>query len=40
MVAGGLLMTARDFAKLGELYRNGGVWGGPQIVPAPTWLLR
>jgi CubicO group peptidase (beta-lactamase class C family) len=34
MVAGGLLMTARDFAKLGELYRNGGVWGGQQIVPA------
>lgn len=34
MVAGGLLMTARDFAKLGELYRNSGVWGGPQIVPA------
>ena len=34
MVAGGLLMTARDFSKLGELYRNGGVWGGQQIVPA------
>src|SRR5260370_22438829 len=34
MVAGGLLMTARDFAKLGELYRNGGVCGGQQIVPA------
>ena len=30
----GLLMTARDFAKLVELYRNGGVWGGRQIVPA------
>lgn len=29
----GLLMTARDFAKLGELYRNGGVWQGKQIVP-------
>src|SRR5260370_7157768 len=34
MVAGGLLMTARDFAKLAELYRNGGVWGGQQVVPA------
>lgn len=30
----GLLMTARDFAKLGELYRNGGAWGDRQIVPA------
>jgi CubicO group peptidase (beta-lactamase class C family) len=34
MVFGGLLLTARDFAKLGELYRNGGVWRGQQIVPA------
>ena len=30
----GLLMTARDFAKLGELYRNGGAWQGRQIVPS------
>ncbi len=29
----GLLMTARDYAKFGELYRNGGVWQGRQIVP-------
>jgi len=29
----GLLMTARDFAKFGELYRNGGLWQGRQIVP-------
>ena len=34
MAFAGLLMTARDFAKLGEMYRNGGVWGGRQIVPA------
>jgi CubicO group peptidase (beta-lactamase class C family) len=34
MAFGGLLMTARDFAKLGELYRNGGAWNGRQIVPA------
>lgn len=30
----GLLMTARDFAKLGELYRNGGNWNGQQLIPA------
>lgn len=29
----GLNMTARDFAKLGELYRNGGQWQGKQLVP-------
>lgn len=29
----GLNLTARDFARLGELYRNGGSWHGRQIVP-------
>ncbi|WP_280348625.1 serine hydrolase domain-containing protein [Nocardia neocaledoniensis] len=29
----GLNMTARDFAKFGELYRNSGRWQGNQIVP-------
>jgi len=29
----GLNVTARDFAKLGELYRNHGRWNGKQIVP-------
>ena len=29
----GLNMTARDFAKLGELYRNAGHWNGQQLVP-------
>lgn len=33
MAYGGVLMTARDFAKLGELYRNGGNWNGRQVVP-------
>jgi CubicO group peptidase (beta-lactamase class C family) len=33
MALGGLNLTARDFAKIGELYRNHGVWGGKQIVP-------
>lgn len=30
----GLAMTARDFARLGELYRNGGRCGEHQVVPA------
>jgi CubicO group peptidase (beta-lactamase class C family) len=33
----GVNMTARDFARLGELYRNGGVWGGEQLVPR-SWV--
>jgi len=34
MAFGGLNATARDYAKLGELYRKGGVWQGEEIVPA------
>jgi CubicO group peptidase (beta-lactamase class C family) len=34
MAFGGVNLIARDFAKLGELYRRGGNWNGRQIVPA------
>lgn len=33
MAFGGLNLTARDYAKLGELYRCGGEWKGTQLVP-------
>ncbi|MGI9325645.1 MAG: serine hydrolase domain-containing protein [Pseudomonadales bacterium] len=33
MAFGGLNATARDYAKLGELYRNRGRWGSEQVVP-------
>ena len=33
MAFAGLNVTARDFAKLGELYRNLGRWGGHPLVP-------
>jgi len=34
---GGLSATARDLAKVGELYRNGGNWFGNQILD-PAWV--
>jgi CubicO group peptidase (beta-lactamase class C family) len=34
MAFGGLNLTARDYAKLGELFRLGGQWNGQQLVPA------
>ena len=33
MAAGGLQMTARDYAKLGQLYLENGKWRGVQVVP-------
>lgn len=32
MAFGGLNATARDYAKLGELFRNKGKWGERQLV--------
>ena len=37
MAFGGLNLTARDYAKLGELFRQNGQWNGEQIVPA-AWV--
>jgi CubicO group peptidase (beta-lactamase class C family) len=34
MSYGGLNLVARDFARLGELYRNGGVYDGRRVVSA------
>jgi len=34
MTHGGLNATARDYAKLGELYRKNGVWNGRQLIPS------
>jgi CubicO group peptidase (beta-lactamase class C family) len=31
--AGGLQMSALDYAKYGQLYKNGGRWNGKQIIP-------
>jgi CubicO group peptidase (beta-lactamase class C family) len=33
----GLSLTAREMARFGELYRNGGLWGNQQVVPA-SWV--
>jgi CubicO group peptidase (beta-lactamase class C family) len=31
--AGGIRMKALDFARYGQLYKNGGVWNGKQLLP-------
>ncbi|HEX8396754.1 MAG TPA: serine hydrolase [Pyrinomonadaceae bacterium] len=35
--AGGLQMSSLDFAKYGQLYKNGGKWNGKQVVPR-SWV--
>ena len=35
--AGGLAMRALDFAKFGQVYKNGGTWNGKQVLPA-SWV--
>lgn len=37
MVFGGLNATARDYAKIGELYRLGGMWQGKEIL-SKSWV--
>ena len=35
--AGGIQLRAIDFAKYGQLYKNGGTWGGKRLLDA-TWV--
>ena len=35
--AGGIRMNALDFAKYGQLYKNGGEWDGKQLIPK-AWI--
>lgn len=35
--AGGLRLRSLDLAKFGELYKNGGMWNGKQVIPK-TWV--
>ncbi len=35
--AGGIKMNALDFAKYGQLYKNGGIWNGKQIL-SKNWI--
>lgn len=37
--AGGIQMNALDFAKYGQLYKNGGAWMGKQIIPK-EWVMK
>ncbi|UOE46884.1 serine hydrolase [Mucilaginibacter sp. SMC90] len=35
--AGGLQMRSLDYAKFGQLYKNGGIWNGKQVLPQ-SWV--
>ncbi|MDB5148498.1 MAG: serine hydrolase [Mucilaginibacter sp.] len=35
--AGGLQMRSLDYAKFGQLYKNGGTWNGKQVIPQ-SWV--
>lgn len=35
--AGGLQMRSLDYAKFGQLYKNGGLWNGKQVIPQ-SWV--
>jgi CubicO group peptidase (beta-lactamase class C family) len=35
--AGGIHLTARDMVRFGQLYLQGGIWDGQQIIP-PDWV--
>jgi CubicO group peptidase (beta-lactamase class C family) len=37
--AGGIQMNALDFARYGQLYKNGGLWNGKQIIPK-QWIQK
>jgi CubicO group peptidase (beta-lactamase class C family) len=37
--AGGIRMNSLDFAKYGQLYKNGGKWNGEQVIPE-SWVSK
>ena len=37
--AGGLMMSSLDYAKFGQLYKNGGRWNGVQVLPE-EWVAK
>jgi CubicO group peptidase (beta-lactamase class C family) len=35
--AGGIMLRPLDFAKFGQVYKNGGIWNGTQVLPK-SWV--